>query len=74
MRSPWGNRGEICKTYGWTYDYLLWHISWVNVQMMLADAARMRDDDNEDGGDGKPVVHRELSTKEDIKKYIKGII
>jgi hypothetical protein len=42
--------------------------------MMLADAARMRDDDNEDGGDGKPVVHRELSTKEDIKKYIKGII
>ena len=28
----------IQKETGWTDDYLLWGLSWVNVQMKLADA------------------------------------
>ena len=75
LNSPWGNRGEIIKSFGWTYDYLLWGISWLNVQIMLADAARVEQepeqtDGNKDGG--KPPV--QLKTKDDIKNYLKGIM
>lgn len=73
LNSPWGYRGEIVKVYGWSYEYLLWGISWVNVQMMLSDA--LRTDDNSQGdGDGGEVVHRELKSKEDIKNYVKGLL
>ena len=75
LNSPWGNRGEIIKSFGWTYDYLLWGISWLNVQIMLTDAARVEQepeqtDGNKDGG--KPPV--QLKTKDDIKNYLKGIM
>lgn len=71
MQSPWGSRGELCKTYGWSYDYLLWGITWLNVQLMVADAARLKDEDKETD---KKVERRELKTKEDIKNYIKGLM
>nr|DAF67754.1 MAG TPA: hypothetical protein [Caudoviricetes sp.] len=80
LKSPWGYRGEILKTFGWTYDYLLWGISWLNVQTMINDLARPEqeeaktDDEGNPISDDKPVIHRELKTKEDIKNYIKGII
>lgn len=80
LNSPWGSRGELCKNFGWTYDYLLWGISWLNVQLMVADAARIKDIDTENNGEsvsdeaGGKVEHRELKTKEDIKNYIKGLI
>lgn len=55
---------------------MLWGISWLNVQTMLNDSARIDDTHTETDGDqkGKNVVHRELKSKEDIKNYIKGII
>ena len=28
----------LCEKYGWTLDYVLWHISLANIQMLLADA------------------------------------
>jgi len=59
--------------FGWTYDYLLWGISWMNVQTMLADAPKPEKVKNDESGKNK-VVHRELKTKEDIKNYVKGII
>ena len=81
LNSPWGSRGELCKNFGWTYDYLLWGISWLNVQLMVADAARIKDldtENNEESGSdeagGGKVEHRELKTKEDIKNYIKGLM
>nr|DAE96379.1 MAG TPA: hypothetical protein [Caudoviricetes sp.] len=77
MNSQWGYRGEILKNFGWSYDYLLWGISWLNLQTMLNDAPRIKDiqQTNADGTPtGKEIIHRELKTKEDIKKYIKGII
>ena len=50
LNSPWGSRGELCKNFGWTYDYLLWGISWLNVQLMVADAARIKDLDTDNNG------------------------
>lgn len=65
------------RSYGWSYDYLLWGISWLNVQLMIADAPRSKDlPTDEDGNviDGSKIERHELKTKEDIKNYIKGII
>lgn len=70
MKSPWGNRGEICKTFGWTYEYLLWGISWLNVNMMMADAARLDTMEQEPGQEN--VVEVKLKTKEDLRKFITG--
>lgn len=59
---------------------MLWGISWLNVQLMVADAARVKDLDTDNNGEsgseagGGKVEHRELKTKEDIKNYIKGLI
>lgn len=72
LNSPWGYRGEIVKVYGWSYEYLLWGISWVNVQIMLSDA--LRNDDNPGEGEKGEVVNRELKSKEDIKNYVKGLL
>ena len=69
MNSAWGNRAEILKYFGWTYDYLLWGINWVNVTIMLADGARY---ESPDELDGEPVIRKELKSKEDIKKFING--
>ena len=57
---------------------MLWGISWINVEIMLADAARIKDNPTEETGDESAstgeVVHRELKTKEDIKNYLKGMM
>ncbi|QTE36029.1 hypothetical protein J3L18_23235 [Mucilaginibacter gossypii] len=42
MHSPWGINYSILKELGFTWDYLMWKISWVNVLMMLADAPRYK--------------------------------
>lgn len=67
MQSPWGYRGEICKAFGWTYEYLLWGISWLNVNMMMADAARIDTDDI--GKSQDDMVKIELKTKDDLRKF-----
>lgn len=71
MSSPWGIRGEILKTFGWAYDYLLWGIAWINVQLMLDDAARTVDIDPKDR-DMAGAEKRTLKSKEDIINYLKG--
>lgn len=71
MNSAWGSRAEILKYFGWTYDYLLWGISWVNVSIMLADGARYESPDDLTLN-GEPVQHIQLKSKEDIKKFING--
>lgn len=59
------------KTYGWSYDYLLWGISWLNVQMILADALRV-DNDQEGNADESEAV--KLENKEDIKNFFKRMM
>ena len=71
LSSPWGVRGAILKEFRWTYDYLLWGISWINVQLMLDDAAKTIDIDPKENTD-VGVEKRNLNTKEDIINYLKG--
>ena len=80
MKSPWGSRGELCKYFGWTYSYLLWEISWINIQLMIADMPRTKHNSDEESdfkGDDQEkgkVIHRTLETKEDIKNWAKGLM
>lgn len=77
MNSAWGSRAEILKYFGWTYDYLLWGISWVNVSLMLADGARYESSDSEGGEKdehGRTVIRREIKGKQAILDYVNGII
>lgn len=78
MNSAWGSRAEILKYFGWTYDYLLWGISWLNVSLMLADGARYETAaDPEDGGldeHGHKIIKREIRGKQAILDYVNGII
>ena len=44
----WGSVFDVVITkYGWTLDYLLWEISFVNVQMLLSDTISFIDEENE---------------------------
>ena len=37
--SPYGSLIDFaCQRYGWTMDYVVWGISYVNLQMLMADA------------------------------------
>lgn len=77
MNSAWGSRAEILKYFGWTYNYLLWGISWLNVSLMLADGARYESDYESAGPDGKTggkITRREIKGKKAIMDYVKGII
>lgn len=40
MNSPWGLLAIIAEKTGWTYDYILHGISWINLQLMLADSPK----------------------------------
>jgi hypothetical protein len=40
LHSPWGTIWSIAAATGWTLDYILWGISWMNLEMMIADAPR----------------------------------
>lgn len=56
---------------------MLWGISWLNIQTMLADSLRpaeIKTDENGNPIQEEKIIHRELKTKDDIKNYIKGII
>lgn len=47
-RSLWGSIFDVLLTkYSWTLDYLLWDISYVNVQMLLSDTISFIDKDSE---------------------------
>ena len=65
------------RSYGWTYDYLLWGISWVNVRLMLDDSSRIitKSEGADDFDPNAPnVVHKTLETKEDISNYLKNML
>jgi len=40
LNSLWGSLWSICTATGWTLDYLIWGVAWVNLQMMIVDAPR----------------------------------
>lgn len=54
---------------------MLWGISWLNVQLMIADAPRAKELQLDEEGnpiDESQIITQELTTKEDIKNYLKG--
>lgn len=36
-KSIWGTIAGAAKTFGFSYDYLMWGISWQNLNLMMAD-------------------------------------
>lgn len=65
------------RNFGWTYEYLLWGISWLNIQMMIADAPRTEELEKDEFGNvvddtGTPPVA--LKSKDDIKNFLKGMM
>ena len=53
-RSIWGQIDTIAERYKWTVDYILWGISWANLQLMMSDALRTdyksKDDEQDNSG------------------------
>lgn len=39
-RSIWGQIDAFISRYHWTLEYILWGVSWANIQLMIADALR----------------------------------
>lgn len=63
------------RSFGWSYEYLLWGISWLNVSLMIADAPRTKDipkDDEDFDYDMDAKAPVSLTTKDEIKNYLKG--
>lgn len=53
-RSLWGGMLDVaCSKYGWTLDYVLWGISYLNLNMMTSDAISVMTSFNEED---KPEV------------------
>lgn len=61
LHSPWGTIWSIASATGWTVDYILWGISWPNVQMMIADAPRYTTEPKK----------KEITTAEEARKFFK---
>jgi hypothetical protein len=64
MNSPWGMIFNLIKETNLTWDDIFWNISWVNIQMMLADAPRYVD--SKDAGKNK-----QLEEEEDFREFLK---
>ncbi|MGY3054384.1 hypothetical protein ACVWYG_002591 [Pedobacter sp. UYEF25] len=37
MHSPWGALYPIIEKTGWKLNYILWGVSWINLQLIIAD-------------------------------------
>ena len=64
-----------CQRYGWTMDYVLWGISYVNLNMLFADAITtvyLSDEERKKlgRGDGKVVNADDPKNRELIRKMI----
>ncbi|MDD4820638.1 MAG: hypothetical protein PHD21_07385 [Flavobacteriales bacterium] len=68
MMSMWGVEAAICAHFHWSRQYLLNDISWVNVQLMLADAPTVE----YDGEEGKNKDVSDFESPEDIMAYLGG--
>ena len=66
MKSPYGQRGEICAKFGWTWSYLHTEIPWRVVVRMMADCAWF--DDEKEAKNEDDVIDFEKMTPEDAAK------
>jgi len=42
LNSLWGMIYMIAEKTGWSYRFIMWGITWINLKMMLADAPAMK--------------------------------
>ena len=64
--------GSAIEKYHWTYDYVLWGISFINLQMLLADAiTSIYLTDEERKGLPSPSYKKVKVTKENISELAK---
>ena len=67
----WGQKDAIFSKYHWSWEELMWGVSWANVTMMLADAQRTdyeskRENKGNINNDDDDVL--DLSNSADIEK------
>lgn len=65
--SPWGSRASICAHFHWTYEYLLWGISWINVELFLVDLPTF------EYGEPKDKINK-IDNKEQMQDYLKSLM
>ena len=74
-RSAWGNIIDTaCERYGWSYQYVLWGISFSNLQLMLADQIRevfLTDDERKKVHIPTDSTMINADNAEELKKFIK---
>jgi hypothetical protein len=68
MNSPWGIEISILKELHWTREYLLWKISWANLQTMIADAPSFKTGNSSSGSEKKG---KDLESEEDFAEFLK---
>lgn len=61
LNSPWGVIWNIVTQCGWSYEEVLWGVSWINLRMMLADAPQY------ENGEKEEVVREAESAEEELE-------
>ena len=76
-RTIWGQLIDVvCERYGWTMDYVMWGISYTNLQMLLTDQVKtiyLTDEERKKChvyGRGANVHKADSMTAEEIKKVL----
>lgn len=76
-KSMWGQIIDpMCERYGWTMDYILWGISYTNLQMLLADHVKtvfLTDEERKKvhlPRRGNHVFMADSMTEEEMKKVL----
>lgn len=65
---------RACQRYGWTLDYVLWHISYTNLTLLLADAPQqvyLTDDERRRAGAAAAKAsHIDGDNAEQVREFI----
>lgn len=76
-KSLWGQLIDpVCERYGWTMDYVMWGISYNNLQMLVADQVKtvfLTDEERKKlhlPERGAKVYHAENMTAEEMKQVL----
>lgn len=70
-RSFWGSLVEpLLSKYNWTLDYILWGISFVNVQMILSDTVEVFSKNNKDLKDTDTVINADNPANKELVRQL----
>lgn len=65
-----------CERYGWTYDYVVWEISYTNLKLMLADSVKqvyLTDDEIKKSGLTANATYINGDDPEEMKRFIESM-